>query len=169
MARALIVGCGCRGTALGLALAERGWQIRGTSRTREGVERIDAEGFEGVLADPDLGASVVEHFDAVTALVYLMGGAQGPPDALAALHGPRFERIVERVVDSPVRRVVYEAAGSVPASCFASGQAVVEDAANRWHIPMALIEADPADHPAWLAAALGAVTGEPATTLEPPA
>ena len=32
MARALIVGCGCRGRELGSALAAAGWQVRGTTR-----------------------------------------------------------------------------------------------------------------------------------------
>ena len=38
MARALIVGCGCRGRELGRELLAEGWQVRGTSRRAEGLE-----------------------------------------------------------------------------------------------------------------------------------
>jgi len=58
MARILIVGCGCRGRALARELGERGHAVRGTSRTEAGRARIEAAGFEGVVADPDrLGRS----------------------------------------------------------------------------------------------------------------
>jgi len=45
LARALIVGCGCRGRELGSELAGLGWQVRGTSRTEAGLEAIEAAGF----------------------------------------------------------------------------------------------------------------------------
>ena len=47
MARALIVGCGCRGRELGAELAGRGWQVRGTSRTDEGLTEIEAGALDG--------------------------------------------------------------------------------------------------------------------------
>ena len=58
MARALIVGCGCHGRALGARLLGEGWQVRGTSRGIGGLEEIAAAGLEreiwqafAVLAD----------------------------------------------------------------------------------------------------------------------
>jgi prephenate dehydrogenase len=53
MARALIVGCGCRGRELGMALIERGWVVRGTTRDQAGLAAIEAVGIEPALADPD--------------------------------------------------------------------------------------------------------------------
>ncbi|WP_432215047.1 hypothetical protein, partial [Salmonella enterica] len=66
MARALIVGCGCRGRALGAALAAEGWQVRGPSRTTEGVAAIEAAGLEGAQCDPDRIATVFDHLGDVT-------------------------------------------------------------------------------------------------------
>jgi hypothetical protein len=43
-----------------------------------------------------------------------MGSAMGGPETVGALHGPRLERVLEKLVDTPVRGFVYEAAGSVP-------------------------------------------------------
>ena len=40
MARALIVGCGCRGRLLGKELLAQGWAVRGTSRREQGLEPI---------------------------------------------------------------------------------------------------------------------------------
>ena len=51
MARALIVGCGCRGRELGAALAQRGWLVRGTSREPASLAAIEAAGIEAVVAD----------------------------------------------------------------------------------------------------------------------
>ena len=53
MARALIVGCGCRGRALGRALLDAGWQVRGTTRSGDRAAAIEAEGIEAAVADPD--------------------------------------------------------------------------------------------------------------------
>jgi len=43
MARALVVGCGCRGRELGRELRERGWQVRGTTRG-PGIAEIEDAG-----------------------------------------------------------------------------------------------------------------------------
>jgi len=42
LARALIVGCGCRGRELGRALLAEGWAVRGTSRREAGLAEIEA-------------------------------------------------------------------------------------------------------------------------------
>jgi hypothetical protein len=55
--------------------------------------------------------------------------------------------------------VVYEARGSVDPAVLAGGVAVVRDAEARWRIPVALLDADPGDAGAWLAAAREAVQG----------
>lgn len=159
MARALIVGCGCRGRLLGSVLLGEGWQVRGTSRTAAGVAAIDAAGFEAAEADPDRAGTITDLFEGVTVVAYLMGSALGNPDALAAIHGPRLERILEKCVDSPVRRFVYEATGSVGEDLLATGARIVADAAERWRIPAATIAIDPADHERWLYEALDAVRG----------
>ncbi|HKT83707.1 MAG TPA: hypothetical protein VJQ84_07700, partial [Solirubrobacterales bacterium] len=60
MARALIVGCGCRGRELGASLLEQGWAVRGTSRREEGLAAIEAAGVEPALADPERPATLLE-------------------------------------------------------------------------------------------------------------
>lgn len=157
MARALIVGCGCRGRALGGALAAEGWQVRGTSRTPEGVAAIEAAGLEGALCDPDRVATVFDHLGDVTVLVWALASARGEPEAVAALHGARLERLLEHLVDTPVRGFVYEARGSVAPAQLESGREMVRAAAQRWRIPVALIERDPHPHEEWLEEARRAV------------
>ncbi|SRR5690606_2631855 len=157
MARALIVGCGCRGRALGERLLAEGWQVRGTTRDASSLEAIEASGIEAVLADPDRVGTVFEQLDDVSVVAWLLASARGDEDAVAALHGPRLERLLEKLIDTPVRGFVYEAAGTVAAEHIAAGRALVERARATWRIPFAFIEADPADPQAWTRAARDAV------------
>ena len=127
MARALIVGCGCRGRELGGRLLAQGWAVRGTSRREEGLAAIEAAGIEPALADPDRPGTILELVNDVAVLVLLLGSATGSEEELAAIHGPRLERLMEHLVETPVRGVVYEGT---------EGGAEIVSAANRtWRIP----------------------------------
>jgi len=151
LARALIVGCGCRGRKLGRALAERGWQVRGTTRAEAGKAAIAEAGIEPALADPDRLASVLELIDDVAVVFWLLGSARGEGDATAALHGPRLERLLEEIVDTPVRGFVYEGGGALAAEIRARGAGAVRAAEARWRIPAQVIEADPTEPAGWCA------------------
>ena len=134
MARALIVGCGCRGRELGAELLGQGWAVRGTSRREEGLAAIEAVGIEPALADPERPGTILELVDDVAVLVLLLGGATGSEEELAAIHGPRLERLMEHLVETPVRGVVYEGT--------AGGAELVRAAAGTWRIPVAVVEED---------------------------
>jgi nucleoside-diphosphate-sugar epimerase len=66
MARALIVGCGCRGRALGRRLVDAGWLVRGTTPDPGSSEEALGAGLEAVVADPDRVGTVLEHVADVT-------------------------------------------------------------------------------------------------------
>jgi nucleoside-diphosphate-sugar epimerase len=157
VARALIVGCGCRGRELGRDLAAAGWAVRGTTRRPEGAEAIEASGIEAVVADPDRALTVLEQIEGVSLILWLLGSARGDAELLEALHGPRLERVLEEMVDTPVRGFVYEAAGSVEPRLFERGRAIVTAAGERWRIPYELVDADPADPAVWRAEMLAAI------------
>jgi uncharacterized protein YbjT (DUF2867 family) len=127
----LIVGCGCRGRALGEQLLADGWAVRGTSRREEALEAIEAAGIEPALADPDRPGTILELIADVAVLVLLLGGATGSEEELAAIHGPRLERLLEHLVETPVRGVVYEGTEE--------GAEVVRAAAGTWRIPVRVI------------------------------
>ena len=156
MARALIVGCGCRGQALGGRLAAAGWQVRGTTRSPGAAEDILGAGLEAAVADPDRPGSILDQVADVALVFWLLGSAVGEPEAVAAIHGPRLERLLEKLVDSPVRGFVYEAAGRVPRSDLEQGAGLVREAGVRWRIPVAIVDADPGDWEAWTEAMLAA-------------
>lgn len=136
MARALIVGCGCRGRALGRDLLEQGWAVRGTSRREEGLAAIEAAGIEPSLADPEQPGTLLDLVGDVTAVYWLLGSATGSEENLVSIHGPRLERFLERLVETSVRRFVYEAFGSVDPGLLERGAASVEEAAGTWRIPV---------------------------------
>jgi len=152
VARALIVGCGCRGRSVGALLRDRGWQVRGTSRGEQGLAEIGAAGLEPAPADPDRPGTVLELCADVAVVVWLLGSAEVAPDALAAIHGARLERLLEKLVDTPVRGFAYEAAGGVDDALLEGGRALVEDAARVWRIPVAFLDEE-GDGPDWAEAA----------------
>jgi len=92
----------------------------------------------------------------VTVVHWLLGSAQGSLKAIAAIHGPRLERFLEKLVDTPVRGFVYEAAGSVDPAALDHGAAAVRAAAQTWRIPVEAVTADPGDPPAWATSMLTA-------------
>jgi uncharacterized protein YbjT (DUF2867 family) len=139
VARALIVGCGCRGRVVGEALLAESWAVRGTSRRPEGLAAIEAAGIEPALADPDRPGTILELVGDVAVVIYLLGAARGEPEALAAIHGPRLERLAEHLVDTPVRGVVYEANGSVDAALLDGGAEILRTAERTWRIPVAIL------------------------------
>jgi uncharacterized protein YbjT (DUF2867 family) len=144
---------------LGERLLAEGWAVRGTSRGEEGLVEIEAAGIEPALADPEWPGTVLDLVGDVTVVHWLLGSARGEPDTVAAIHGSRLERILERLVDTPVRGFVYEAAGSVDADCLERGRAAVETAAATWRIPVAALETGPADPSRWVNDAFSTTLG----------
>lgn len=157
MARCLIIGCGCRGRSLARELVARGHAVRGTTRSPAGLAAIEAAGAEAVLGDPDVVGTLVRSFEHVGVACVLMGSAVGTPERLAALHGPRLEMLMTRMLDTTVRGVVYEAVGSVDRELLTAGAELVRERCEDSRIPYTLLLADPRDHDAWAAAAAGAV------------
>jgi len=134
---------------LGVRLLGEGWAVRGTSRRREGLAPIEAAGIEAAVADPERPGTLLDLVGDVAIAYLLLGSAEGDPDAVAAVHGPRLERLLERLVDTPVRGVVYEAVGSAGPELLAAGAEIVRVAARRWHIPVAVVEHPPSDPGEW--------------------
>jgi uncharacterized protein YbjT (DUF2867 family) len=147
LARALIVGCGCRGRELGGELAALGWQVRGTSRRPDETPAIAAAGIESAVGDPDRPGTVLELCGDVTVVIWLLGSANGEA---AAIHGTRLASLLEKLVDSPVRGFAYEAAGTVDGETLAEGARIVERAGETWRIPVILLTEERGS-PGWAA------------------
>jgi uncharacterized protein YbjT (DUF2867 family) len=156
LARALIVGCGCRGRALGGRLAAEGWSLRGTTRDPEHFADIEAAGIEPAVADPDRPGTLLDLVGDVTVVHWLLGTAQAEPEVIVAIHGARLQALLARLVDTPVRGIVYEAAGDVKRQHLERGAGLVRSAAETWRIPVEVVEADPTDFDPWLEAMIAA-------------
>lgn len=152
MARALIVGCGCCGRSLGERLLAEGWAVRGTSRREEGLATIEAAGIEPALADPERPGTLLELVGDVAVIVLALGSAGGDPELVASVHGPRLEALVERLVDTPVRGVVYEVSGDADPDLLAGGAEILRRAARTWRIPVELVEVPREVPEAWVEA-----------------
>jgi NAD(P)-dependent dehydrogenase (short-subunit alcohol dehydrogenase family) len=155
--RALIVGGGRRGLALASELTAEGHAVRIVTRTEARDAAIRAAGAEPWRGDPDRVGTLRYALDNVTLLLWLLGTATGDPELVAALHGSRLEMMLERTVDTTVRGVVYEAAGTLAPEVFAAGIREIRRANERNEVPFALLEADPADPAAWRTAAHAAI------------
>lgn len=146
MARVLIVGCGCRGLALARAMPEH--VVRGTTRLPERVPELETAGIEAVVAEPDRLGTLVPALAGVSVVCWLMGTASGSPE----LHGARLQTLMEHLVDTPVRGLVYEAAGTVEPRLLQRGADIVLEASRTWHMPGEVVSADPAAFDEWLEA-----------------
>jgi uncharacterized protein YbjT (DUF2867 family) len=130
MARVLIVPCGCRGQALARELVAAGHAVRGTTRDPARTAAIAEAGAEPYVGDPDRIGTLMDALVGVTVVVWLMGTIADPP-----LHDGRLRMLFEKLVDTPVRGVVYEPAH--PAA--PTGEAIARDAADRWQIPVQVL------------------------------
>jgi hypothetical protein len=163
VARVLIVGCGCRGQALSRALRADGHAVRATSRSEARRPDIEAAGAEFHHGDPDRVATLSYALDNATIVCWLLGSATGDPERVAALHGTRLQMLLERSIDTTVRGVLYEAAGTVDPDVLARGAETVARACAYSEIPYRVLDAEPADAPGWVGAArdrVGQLLGE---------
>jgi nucleoside-diphosphate-sugar epimerase len=157
MARILIVGCGGRGQALARELVAEGHAVRGTTRDPRRFPDIEAAGAEPYLGDPDRIMTLMDALSATTIVCWLMGSASGEDEQLRELHGGRLRMLCEKLVDTPVRGLVYEAAGSVPFAYREQGELIARGARATWNIPLEVLDTDPSDCDAWRRAAHTAV------------
>jgi len=150
MARVLIVGCGCRGQELARELVAAGHAVRGTTRDPAKTDAIAAAGAEPYVVDPDRIATLMGALAQTTIVCWLLGTADAPD-----LHAGRLRMLFEKLVDTPVRGVVYEPSATDPEG----GLAIARAAHETWLIPLAILDADAAARDAWRAAATAAVEG----------
>jgi nucleoside-diphosphate-sugar epimerase len=157
VARCLIVGCGCRGLELTATLRAAGHAVRGTTRDQARCAEIEAAGAEPFVGDPNLVGTLAPALAHVGVACILLGSATGTDEHLAALHGTRLDMLLERMLDTTVRGVVYQAAGSVQPALLRAGAERVRYACERSLIPYELLAADPATHDGWVDQAVQAI------------
>jgi putative NADH-flavin reductase len=155
VARVLIVGCGGRGQALARELVAAGHAVRGTTRSAARVEAISALGAEPYVGDPDRIGTLMEAIAGVTVVAWLLGSATG--SSAHELHAGRLRMLCEKLVDTPVRGLLYEGAGSLPDVVLAGGAEVVRTAAVTWNIPVEVLATPAEDCSAWTRDAVAAV------------
>jgi hypothetical protein len=152
-----MVGGGCRGLRLARELVADGHAVRAVTRGEARRAEIEAVGCECWIGDPDRIGTLRYALDNVTVLLWLLGTATGPN--VADLHGSRLRMMLEKVTDTTVRGVLYEAAGTVDPASLRAGAAELDRARELNEIPGALLEADPSDQAAWVAAARAGIEG----------
>jgi hypothetical protein len=134
---------------------EIGHPVRGTTRDPARVPELETAGIEPAVGDPYRLATLMPHVANTSAMVWLMGSATG--DDVEALHRTRLQTVLERLVDSPVRGMAYEAVGTLPAGLLREGAAAVRKAGLVWQMPNVIVEHDPQDHDGWVTAMVAAV------------
>lgn len=155
--RVLLVGGGRRGLELTRELVADGHAVRAVTRSEAHRAAIEAAGAECWIGDPDVVGTLRYALENVTILVWALGTATGTEAEIAALHGPRLQMMLTKVVDTTVRGIVYEGAGTVSQEALTGGAAELDRVAGLNEIPFAVMDADPADRAAWAAAARAAI------------
>jgi len=142
---------------LARALRERGHAVRGTTRSPERAEAIAAAGAEPFVGDPDRVSTLVPALAQVGVVCLLLGSATGTDEQLAALHSTRLDMLLEKMLDTTVRGVVYESLGTVDERLLAVGCQRVRHACERSLVPYVMLDASPDDAGHWTDAAVVAV------------
>jgi hypothetical protein len=124
VARILIVGGGCRGRRLARRLAQDdGHAVRITTRTEAGRAAIEEVGAECWIGTPDRLATLRGSLDRVAIACWMLAGARGEPEEVAALHSSRLEFFLSQAIDTTVRGIVYDASpGVVAPELLAAGE-----------------------------------------------
>jgi putative NADH-flavin reductase len=151
----LIIGCGGRGQELARALSAAGHAVRGTTRSPSRVAAISAAGAEPFVGDPDRVGTLMEAIRGVTIVMWLLASASG--ERAEELHAGRLRMLCEKLVDTHVRGLVYEGAGSLPDEVLAGGAEIVRRAAATWNIPVEVLSVDPSSCQEWTASGVAAV------------
>jgi uncharacterized protein YbjT (DUF2867 family) len=138
-------------------LIARGHTVRGTTRDPERAPEIEAAGAQAAVGDPDRLGTLVGALDHVSVALILLGSAQGTERELSELHGPRLQALLTKMIDTTIRGVVYEARGTAPAQLLEAGAATTRAFGERSRVPVALLEAEPAEPQIWLGQALETV------------
>jgi nucleoside-diphosphate-sugar epimerase len=155
--RVLLIGGGCRGLGLAERLVADGHAVRAVTRSEARRAAIEAAGAECWIGDPDVVGTLRYALESVTILVWALGTASGSEDAVAALHGSRLEMMLSKSIDTTVRGIVYEAAGTVDPVVLQAGMAEVRRACELNEIPFEVLTADPVHAGAWAGQARAAI------------
>ncbi|HXB65976.1 MAG TPA: hypothetical protein VNV42_13995 [Solirubrobacteraceae bacterium] len=150
MARLLIVGGGCRGEQLAEEAVGEAHAARIVTRAEGRRARIEAVGAECLIGDPNRLGTLRGALEGVTIACWLLGTASGPDEQLRELHGARLRAFLESAIDTTVRGVLYEAAGTVAEATLAAGERIAAEVAGANAMPLAILRSDPRELPGWL-------------------
>ena len=157
VARILIVGGGCRGRRLASEMVGAGHVLRVTTRTEDHREAIEATGAECWVGTPDRLGTLRSALENVTIACWLLGCATGQREQVRALSSSRLEAFVRQLIDTTVRGLIYEAAGTVPSRDLLAGARTAGALGEQNAIPVATLTTDPRNGDAWLGGARAAV------------
>ena len=146
-----------RGLALTRSLVADNHAVRAVTRTEEHRAILEEAGAEVWIGTPDRIGSLRYGLENVTILGWCLGNAAGPPELVEPLHGSRLHMMLEKTIDTTVRGVLYEQAGSVDPATLATGAGIVRTMQEQNEIPYAILDTDPADAQAWAAAARASI------------
>jgi hypothetical protein len=149
MARVLIVGGEDRAAALAQALLDEGYAVRLVLDPLSAARGAPPGSAEVAGGDPDRPGTLKPALEHVAVACWLFGSAPGGEDRVGALHGARLERFLHQTIDSSVRGLLYEAAGSLDAALLEGGREIVSGFAHAHAVPLAFITADPSDRTRW--------------------
>jgi nucleoside-diphosphate-sugar epimerase len=168
VARILIVGGGCPGRRLAERLVQSDHAVRITTRTEAGRAEIEALGAECWIGTPDRLATLRGSLENVTVACWMLAGARGSAEELAALHSSRLEFFLGQAIDTTVRGLIYDvsAAGGSPAApegrgvsadLLAAGERMFRSLSELNAIPAVVLDRGGEGREAWVATAGEAV------------
>jgi hypothetical protein len=163
-------------------MLQSGHAVRITTRTEAGRAGIEAVGAECWIGTPDRLATLRGSLENVTVACWMLAGAHGPAQEIAALHRSRLEFFLGQAIDTTVRGLIYDISieggsagggsggsrggggsdaqqgdGVVSAQTLAAGERIFRSMTELNAIPSVVLDCGSGDGEAWVDAATVAV------------
>lgn len=125
-------------------MVEQGHTLRASTRSERGRAAIEAVGAECWIGTPGRLATLRGALDSVTIACWMLAGAHGSSEEVAALHSSRLEYFLTQVIDTTVRGVIYDAApvdGGVGGDLLGGGEQVFRSLTSLNAIPAVVLAA----------------------------
>jgi nucleoside-diphosphate-sugar epimerase len=108
-----ILGCGWLGTALGLYLSARGWQVKGSTASQEGLNRLETTGIDTYYIKVEPDSVEVDYMNFFSTDVLVTSLPPQRKDNIREVFPRQIDQIIHYIRQLSIPRVVFISSTSV--------------------------------------------------------
>lgn len=108
-----ILGCGWLGTALGLYLTSKGWLVKGSSASQDGLNRLETTGIDTYYIKVDSGSIDIDYMNFFNTDVLVIALPPKRTDNIRDLYPQQIDQIIRFIRMLNIPRVIFISSTSV--------------------------------------------------------